>query len=347
MLEVGAGAVGPVAEGGLVAGHEDVLQFMHDFGVDMTHVHVERRAIALELFLVGALNLVVAHAVFPHGVVLAHETFADGADFVSARAVDAVHAGAAVALGLHGGALIGVEFGDGGAGVIAEHHARTRVVGVHPHVVGVVRGVVVAAGGRAALSGHHGLGADDDVLAGGHVPADGAAGLASVGKDLHGHDAVKDMDAGVANDACHDALDGHAVGNVNPPRAGLTEALGALVGSVGVLAELHAAVFEALQHVVHVIVPAVDDHGGGIAGQRLGVELHEIVCGVERRAFFVQDGHVVVVAATNTARTFQLAFIQQHDIQTLLAGSEGRAAAGRARADDKHVRFDQRAKRMS
>ena len=32
------------------------------------------------------------------------------------NAFDAVHAGAAVALGFHGGALIGVELGDGSAG---------------------------------------------------------------------------------------------------------------------------------------------------------------------------------------------------------------------------------------
>ena len=158
VLEVGAGAVGPVTEGGLVAGHEHVLQFMHDILVHMAHIHVEWRAGTLHLFLEGALDLVVAHAVFPHGIVFAHEAFADGADFVGAGAVDAVHAGAAVALGFHGGALIGVEFGDGRAGVIAEHHACARVVGVHPHVVGIVRGVVVAAGGRTALSGNHGLG---------------------------------------------------------------------------------------------------------------------------------------------------------------------------------------------
>ena len=155
------------------------------------------------------------------------------------------------------------------------------------------------------------------------------------------------MDAGIAHDAGHDALDGHAVGDVDPPGAGLAEALGTLVGAVGVLAELHAALFKTLEHVHHVVVPAVGEHGGRPAVQRLGVELHKVFGGVERRSLFVQDGHVVVVAATDTAGTFQLAFIQQHDIQTLLARAQSRAAAGCAGADNEHIRFDHRAKRMS
>ena len=40
--------------------------------------------------------LVGAHAVFHHGVVLAHEAFAKGIDLVRTGAVDAVHAGAGV-----------------------------------------------------------------------------------------------------------------------------------------------------------------------------------------------------------------------------------------------------------
>ena len=155
------------------------------------------------------------------------------------------------------------------------------------------------------------------------------------------------MDAGIAHDAGHDALDGHAVGDVDPPGAGLAEALGTLVGAVGVLAELHAALFKTLEHVHHVVVPAVGEHGGRPAVQRLGVELHKVFCSVELGAFFVQNSHVVVVATADAAGAFQLALVQQHDIQTLLTRSESRAAAGRARADNEHIRFDYRAKRMS
>ncbi len=199
VLKVRACAFGPVVEGGLVAWHEHVLQLVDHVFVNMAHVHVEWRAGPLHLFLEGALDLVVAHAVFHHGVVFAHEALAKGIDFVGTRAVDTVHAGTAVALGQHGGALVGVKLCYGSACVVAEYQATGGVVGVLPHVEGIVGAVVRAAGGGTTLGRNNALCLDDDEFACAHVPAKGTTGLAVVHKDLDSHGVVKAFNAGSAN----------------------------------------------------------------------------------------------------------------------------------------------------
>ena len=66
-----------------------------------------------------------------------------------------------------------------------------------------------------------------------------------------------------------------------------------------------------------------------------------------RDAFLIEDRHIVVIPAADTARTFQLTIDHEEDAQPLLARAESRAAAGRTGADDEHVRFDERTERMS
>ena len=68
--------------------------------------------------------------------------------------------GPAVALGQHGRALVGIQLRHGCPGVVTEHHARAGVVGIHPHVVRIVRGVVGAARSGAALRRHNRLRTD-------------------------------------------------------------------------------------------------------------------------------------------------------------------------------------------
>ena len=66
-----------------------------------------------------------------------------------------------------------------------------------------------------------------------------------------------------------------------------------------------------------------------------------------RDAFLIKDRHIVVIPAADAAGAFQLALVHEEDAQPLLARAESRAAAGRAGADDEHVRFDERTERMS
>lgn len=94
-------------------------------------------------------------------------------------------------------------------------------------------------------------------------------------------------------------------------------------------------------------VPAVAQHGWGPAVQRLGVELDQILGGIVRDAFLIEDRHIVVIPAADAAGAFQLALVHEEDAQPLLARAESRAAAGRTGADDEHVRFDERTERMS
>ena len=339
VLEVGAGAVGPVTEGGLVAGHEHVLQFMHDILVHMAHIHVEWRAGTLHLFLEGALDLVVAHAVFHHGVVFAHEAFAKGVDLVRTGAVDAVHAGAAVALGQHGGTLIGIQFGHGGAHIIAQHHTGAGIIGVHPDVEGIVGGVIRAARGRTTLGRNNGLGANQHEFAGADIPTQRTAGLAVVGEDLDRHDVVERIDTSITHDAGHGAFDGHAVGDMDPPAAGLTKTLGAQVGAVSLLAELHTSLAQHIQKIFHVGVPAVLQHGRRPAIEGLGVELDEVFHGVVGFTGLIQDGHIVVIAAADTAGAFQLALVHQHYVEALVTRAERRTTARSTGADHEHVGF--------
>lgn len=74
-------------------------------------------------------------------------------------------------------------------------------------------------------------------------------------------------------DPRHHALDGHAVGDVHPPRPRLPEALRAVVAAVRRPAEFDARRLQLFKHGPHVGVPAVAQHGWGPAVQRLGVEL--------------------------------------------------------------------------
>ena len=85
----------------------------------------------------------------------------------------------------------------------------------------------------------------------------------------------------------------------------------------------------------------------GPAIQRLGVELDQILGGIVRDAFLIEDRHIVVIPAADAAGAFQLALVHEEDAQPLLARAESRAAAGRTGADDEHVRFDERTERMS
>ena len=263
-----------------------------------------------------------------------------------AGTVDAVHAGTAVALGQHGGALVGIQLRHCRADIIAQHHARAGVVRIHPHIIGVVRGVVETARGGAALGGHHRFGAHDDIFPRTHVPAQRAACPAAVRKNFHRHDPIQHVHAAGAHNAGHDALDGHAVGDVTPPCAGLTEALGAMIAAVGGSAEIHAALFQHVEDGPHVIVPAVGQHGGSPAVQGFGVKPDQIVRGIERRILFVHDGHIMVVAAADAAGTFQFALVYEHDIESLFLRADGRAAAGSSGPDHQHVGFNQRAERM-
>ena len=95
--------------GFLVAGHEVILKMPRVFRCKMGHIHEERGAVALQRFLKGPHDLVAAQAVFQHGIILAHETFAPGVQLMPAHVVDAVHARRAPALGQHGGHVGNVE----------------------------------------------------------------------------------------------------------------------------------------------------------------------------------------------------------------------------------------------
>ena len=264
-----------------------------------------------------------------------------------AGAVDPVHARTAVALGQHGRALVGIQLRHGCPGVVTEHNTRAGVVGIHPHVVRIVRGVVGAARSGAALRRHNRLRTDDVEFSGTHVPAERAAGLPAVREDLDRHHAVEHIHPALPDDPRHHALDGHAVGDMHPPRPRLPEALRAVVAAVRRPAELDARRLQLLKHGPHVGVPAVAQHGWGPAVQRLGVELDQILGGIVRDAFLIEDRHIVVIPAADAAGAFQLALVHEEDAQPLLARAESRAAAGRTGADDEHVRFDERTERMN
>ena len=312
----------------------------------MAHVHIKRRPRTFHLFLECALDLVVAHAVFAHRIVLEHETFAEGVDFVRAGAVDAVHARTAEALGQHCRALVGIEFCNCGPRLVAQNQARAGVVGIHPDIEGVVGGIVRAPGGRTALGGNHCLGADNHIFAASYIPAKHAAGLAAVRQDAHGHDAVQHIDAGLAHNFGHDALDGHAVVDMAPPAARLTKALGAQMAAALVAAKTYARRPQNIQEMAHVAVPAVDQHVFRPAIEGFGIKFHKIVGRVKGFPCLVQNSHVMIVAAAYAARAFQLALVDNKHILALLIRSKGRSAAGSARTDNQNVSFITCAQRM-
>ena len=123
--------------------------------------------------------------------------------------------------------------------------------------------------------------------------------------------------------------------------------VGAVKEQLERLTELDARRLQLFKHGPHVGVPAVAQHGWGPAIQRLGVELDQILGGIVRDAFLIEDRHIVVIPAADAAGAFQLALVHEEDAQPLLARAESRAAAGRTGADDEHVRFDERTERMS
>ena len=139
--EIHAALFAVVKERGLVAGHQRVLEMPQAFGIDMAHFHVERRPVAFDLLLVGAAHLKLAGAVFHHGMVAAHEPLAEGVELVRARAVDAVHPGAAEALGDERGLLLDVHVDDVRPGFVGQHELAAGIEGAVPRVVGVARGV--------------------------------------------------------------------------------------------------------------------------------------------------------------------------------------------------------------
>ena len=151
------------------------------------------------------------------------------------------------------------------------------------------------------------------------------------------------MDAALVHQARHDPLDGHAVGDVDPPAPRLAEALRADIGAVALAAEVHARRAEDIEKMAHVVVPAVDEHVPRPAVERLGVEFHKVVSRVEGFARLVENGHVMVVPAADAARTLKLALVDDDDILALVACAQRRAAAGCPGADDEHVGFHERA----
>ena len=53
----------------------------------------------------------------------------------------------------------------------------------------------------------------------------------------------------------------------------------------------------------------------------------------------IQDGHIVVIAAADTAGAFQLALVHQHYVEALVTRAERRTTARSTGADHEHVGF--------
>ena len=115
---------------------------MHVLVAEVGHIHIERRTVALDLFLPRAHDLIAALAVFAHRVILEHEPFAERVDFLAAHVVDAVHAGRAPTLGDERRAAADVDIDQRRADLHGQDEIAAGVVRHMPAVVGVAGGVV-------------------------------------------------------------------------------------------------------------------------------------------------------------------------------------------------------------
>ena len=128
--------------------------------------------------------------------------------------------------------------------------------------------------------------------------------------------------------------------------AGLAKALRAQVRAVRLFREVNASLAEDVEKVAHVLVPAVGKHSRSPAVKGLGVKFNQVFYAVVGHARFIEDGHVVVVAAADATGAFELTLIHDDDIESQVAGAERSTAAGGAGPDDKHVGFNQSAEGM-
>ena len=201
---------------------------MHVLVAEVGHIHIERRTVALDLFLPRAHDLIAALAVFAHRVILEHEPFAERVDFLAAHVVDAVHAGRAPTLGDERRAAADVDIDQRRTDLHGQDEIAAGVVRHMPAVVGVAGGVVGQALGVPAEGTDGGFAFDGVHFAGQDVEAHAAHDVPAALEQAGDVEVVEDVDAGLAHAAGQMPLDGRAVGDVQPPRAGLAEADGTI-----------------------------------------------------------------------------------------------------------------------
>ncbi len=223
-MEINAAGGAVIQIGFLIRRHEHILQMMNVFFIQMPHIHIERRTVPFQLFLLRTHDLVAAFAVFPHGVVFAHETVAESIQFMSPHIVDTVHSRSAPAFRKHGGTPGNIRIDNRRSDFISQRKITACRERRKPAVKRIAGRVVARSLRMPAKAVDRNLAGNSHGFARKHIKTHAAGNMAVFCKKPRDDDVIQNMDTGQFTHFFGEiSFNGASVHNMEPPCPRLPE----------------------------------------------------------------------------------------------------------------------------